>query len=224
MANILPAATVVLLRDSECGLQTLMLRRSTEVSFAKASWVFPGGRIDRDDYAHDVTDIESAARRGAVREAEEETGLIVDPSTLIYFSHWTTPPTSPKRYATWFFVATVSDVHAEVIVDGSEIVDYRWQRPADAVADHHARVMDMMPPTLITLTDLAGYQSVAEALAHCEQRPIPEYQPRSCATERGITLLYRGDAGYDLGDPDEAGPRHRCYLLDEAWRYEKDTP
>lgn len=223
MANILPAATVVLARDSQRGLEILMLRRSKDVSFCRESWVFPGGKIDELDYAGDHDDIASAAQRGAVRETLEETGLQVDASELLYFSHWTTPPTSSKRYATWFYIARIADPEAPIVVDGSEIVDFSWYRPVDAIADHHAGHIDMMPPTLITLSELTGQNNVDAALRFYRERPVPEYMPRFCASERGITLLYPGDVGYDLGDPDEEGPRHRCYLLDETWRYEKTT-
>ena len=41
----IPAATVVLLRESETGIETLMLHRTSKVSFG-GMWVFPGGRID----------------------------------------------------------------------------------------------------------------------------------------------------------------------------------
>lgn len=221
MANIQPAATVVLVRDGGRGLEVLMLRRSSEVSFASESWVFPGGRIDQEDYRGKLDDIEAAARYGAVREAMEETGLAVAAEQLVYFSHWTTPASSARRYATWFYIAEPLQPDAEVLVDGSEIVDFQWCRPQDAIASHESREMDMMPPTLITLSELSQCETVAQALAACRQRPVPEYMPRFCQTERGIVLLYEGDVGYDLGDPDGEGPRHRCYLLDEAWRYER---
>jgi 8-oxo-dGTP pyrophosphatase MutT (NUDIX family) len=46
----IPAATVVLLRDAAGGLETLMLRRNSKLAFAGGAWVFPGGRIDPEDY------------------------------------------------------------------------------------------------------------------------------------------------------------------------------
>jgi len=45
----IPAATVVVLRDTETGPQTLMLRRNSKIAFG-GMWVFPGGRIDDEDY------------------------------------------------------------------------------------------------------------------------------------------------------------------------------
>lgn len=221
MANIQPAATVVLIRDSQAGPEVLMLQRSSEVSFARESWVFPGGKIDKGDYRDDLGDIESAARQGAVRETLEETGLVVDASTLHYFAHWTTPEPSPRRYATWFFVAPVGANTDKVAVDGSEIVDHRWYAPQSAIEDHRRGIIDMMPPTLITLSELAESSSVAEVMRRYRERPVAAYTPRFTVTERGVAMLYAGDAGYELGNADAEGPRHRCYLLDEVWRYEK---
>ena len=46
-----PAATVLLLRDGEAGLEVLMTRRSLTASFAPGAYVFPGGGIDPLDAA-----------------------------------------------------------------------------------------------------------------------------------------------------------------------------
>ena len=94
------AATVVLLRDGEDGLETLMLRRNSKISFG-GMWVFPGGRVDEADRAGLVAGDElGAARIAAVREANEEAGLEVDLEQLVVLSHWTPPPITPKRFLT----------------------------------------------------------------------------------------------------------------------------
>ena len=46
-----PAATVLLLRDSDTGIEVLMTRRSLNASFAPGAYVFPGGMIDAADAA-----------------------------------------------------------------------------------------------------------------------------------------------------------------------------
>ena len=42
------AATVILLRDTGRGPETLMLRRNSKIAFG-GMWVFPGGRVDPAD-------------------------------------------------------------------------------------------------------------------------------------------------------------------------------
>jgi len=43
------AATAVLLRNSNNGMETLLLRRNAKLAFAGGAWVFPGGAIDADE-------------------------------------------------------------------------------------------------------------------------------------------------------------------------------
>jgi 8-oxo-dGTP pyrophosphatase MutT (NUDIX family) len=43
------AATIILVRDDETGLQTYLLKRSGKSKFFPASYVFPGGVLDEDD-------------------------------------------------------------------------------------------------------------------------------------------------------------------------------
>ena len=122
MTSIHPAATVVLIKDSEKGMETLLLRRNKKLDFVGGAWVFPGGRIDPTDYPDDrPDDMAFAACRAAVREAGEEANIRIDPVDLVYFSHWITPEESPKRFNTWFFIATANSM--SVRVDGSEIYE-----------------------------------------------------------------------------------------------------
>lgn len=223
MSKVFPAATVVLVRDGDNGLETLLLRRSSEVSFAGGSWVFPGGRIDQEDYGDDREDIFAAARQGAVRETREEADLEISAERLLYFAHWTTPVNMPKRFATWFFIGEVSGDSDKVTVDGSEIVEHRWYQPGQAIIDHRDKHIAMMPPTFITLVELSQCDTVAEALAMYSDRPVEEFLPRFTKTDRGVAMLYPGDAGYETGDQDAEGPQHRFWMLEEAWRYEKSV-
>jgi 8-oxo-dGTP pyrophosphatase MutT (NUDIX family) len=218
MANIRPAATVVLLRDGERGLETLLLRRQETLQFAGGMWVFPGGAIDVADYADTPEDHLGAARRAAAREAQEEAGLLVDPSGLVYFSHWTTPEPSKKRYATWFFAARFEGLE-EVQVDGGEIERHQWLRPEEAIAAHRRREVDMMPPTFISLSYLLGVRDSSEALTRLADREVVEILPRLARDEHGTLMLYQGDAGYDSGDPAAPGARNRCQRGAEGWDY-----
>ncbi|MSO78668.1 MAG: NUDIX domain-containing protein, partial [Acidimicrobiia bacterium] len=85
----MPAATVVLVRETAAGCETLMLKKNSKLAFG-GMWVFPGGRIDDID-REGASNIETAARRAAVREAAEETALVVDEESLAFISHWTPP-------------------------------------------------------------------------------------------------------------------------------------
>lgn len=214
------AATLVLLRDAGDGLETLMLRRHGKLAFAGGAWVFPGGAVEPDDIV--AEDEERTARRAAVRETIEECGLRVDAEQLIAFAHWTTPPVSPKRYATWFFAACIDCDGEAVQVDGGEIDRHAWYRPAVALSEHRAGRIELMPPTFITLIELAAARSSGEALARWDERPVLRIEPRVSMLGDTLCMLYQGDAGYDSIDPTRDGARHRCIMAADGWRYESD--
>lgn len=220
MPPAIPAATVVLLRDSADGLETLMLHRSSKGAFG-GMWVFPGGRVEDVDRRPDDADDEAAARRAAVREAEEECALSVHADDVVPFSHWTPPAVTPRRYATWFFLARAAD--GEVTVDGAEIHDHRWLTPREVLDRRDRGEVDLAPPTWVTLSDLADLPTVDVALAMAAARqPIPHYETRWREVDGGAVAMWFGDAGYEEGDADAAGPRHRLWMTEGGWRYERD--
>jgi 8-oxo-dGTP pyrophosphatase MutT (NUDIX family) len=226
VAPLIPAATVVPLRDGESGLETLMLRRNSKLEFAGGMWVWPGGRIDPGDYPGAAPSTEpdvqtEAARAAAVREASEEAGIAVDPDTLVWFSHWTPPPIAPKRFGTWFFAAPAPT--GEITIDGGEIHDHAWMSPADAMARRNALEIELSPPTWITLEQLAAFATVAETLAALSGRPPEYFATRFATVEGGAVALYRGDSGYDDEVADRPGGRHRLWMLDSGWRYERSA-
>lgn len=80
-----PAATVVIFRTDPQGGPPLlcMVERSAKMAFAPGAAVFPGGRVDPDDFvladriAPELARDEGAARIAAIRETLEETGLAI---------------------------------------------------------------------------------------------------------------------------------------------------
>ena len=222
MSDIFPAATVVLVRDGGNGLEVLLLRRSKEVAFAGGAWVFPGGRIDNEDYLNNSNDKTKAAFVAAVREAREEAGLVLNIDNLHYFAHWTAPPQTSKRFATWFFISAISNNH-NVTVDGSEIDQYRWYKPVDAIDEMNNKRIRMMPPTFVTLTELCQFSSAESAIETYAAREAMQFKPKIVRSGDSVCALYWGDAGYESNDIVAAGPdRHRLWMLDSGWSYENN--
>jgi len=217
-----PAATVVLLRDSDEGCEVLLVRRSSRLAFHGGAWVFPGGRIDAVDYGTTAAEAEirAAACQAAVREAQEEAGIAVDPAELVLFSRWVTPEGLPKRFDAWFFAARAP--FSPVQVDGGEIEEHRWISPAEALAAREAGEIELPPPTFVTLTKFRGAEAVADVLAALRAEPLRSYVPHlHLLTGGGACSLYDGDAGYETGDPELLGPRHRLTMHEGgAWTYE----
>ena len=150
------AASVILLRDAHRGPEVLLVRRSPALSFMGGAWVFPGGSSEPGD--------RSLAHTG-LRELEEEAGVrIEDARALAHCSRRITPPGASVRFDTHFFV-TVAPPGTAAVADGSECVDARWLRPADALDASERGEMLLVLPTVRELERLVEYPSAGAAVA-----------------------------------------------------------
>ena len=221
-AEAAPAATVVLVRDGDDGLEVLLARRSSQLKFHGGAWVFPGGRIDPEDYADAPDDLFTAAQRAAAREAMEEAGIAVRSDALVHISNWTTPEISPKRFATWFFVGAFEG--GEAIADGTETESLHWFRPDEAFAARDAAEIELAPPQYVTLLWLREHGDVASVLDAARADEPVDFTPRFHFVDGdGAVCVYAEDIAYDdRGRLDDDGPRHRLYLRDGGWEYVRD--
>ena len=180
-------------------------------------WVFPGGRVDDED-APGAPD-EQRARVAAVREAEEEASLSLIPEDLVWFSHWTPPPVEIRRYSTWFFAARAPEV--DVTIDDGEITESRWIRPADALQQQREKVIELVPPTFVTLHYLAQHASVETALRNLVPADGPRhYVTQFAGSDEGMVVMWEGDAGYPTLDASVPGPRHRLLITNDGYAFD----
>ncbi|MFT5887905.1 MAG: 8-oxo-dGTP pyrophosphatase MutT (NUDIX family) [Zhongshania sp.] len=219
-SEIRAAATVVIVRNTDKGIKTLLLRRHSQLKVSGGHWVFPGGSIDPEDYPG-TDDEEQAARRAAVRETQEESGLHFHYQELQLIAHWTTPPSMGRRFATWFYLVEGGD--APVCVDGEEMDDYCWDYPEVFLSNHRRGELALLPPTVVALTELSACATVAQTKNFYQRRDVPYIEPHITSKDDCICMLYEGDAGYSLSDSELVGPRNRCYLEGKVWRYEFDA-
>lgn len=194
-----PASTVVLVREGENDIETLLLLRNTKLKFEGGAWVFPGGKVDSGDYPQvaDRQAVDSEHQHGAapgrleymaainavIRETREEAGLSIVPSDLIHIAHWTTPLGLPRRYATWFFLCPLHSP-VDIVVDDDEILAYQWLTPRMALAQNEAGTIRLPIPTSHTLQSIAHYDSVTQLcddMRNADIHVFPEnsdyYQP-----------------------------------------------
>ena len=83
----LPAATILLVRDSSDGIEVFMLERHHEIEFAAGALVFPGGKTASHDYNPALAEVSDGAAGlspdvcalevAAIREAFEEAGVLI---------------------------------------------------------------------------------------------------------------------------------------------------
>ena len=222
------AATVVLIRDGDHGPEVLLARRNSRLFFAGGAWVFPGGRIDLADHGEDYAGVHfdesdprfiEVARRACVREAAEEADAVIAAEQLVWMSHWTPPMEAAKRFSTFFFIGPAPE-HV-LTADGGEIHELAWMAPADAMTRRNAGEIELIPPTFITLALLSRFADVAAALMHYASSP-PEYFVTQFASVDGAAIaMYDEDAGYATGDASVPGARHRLWMGEGDWIYER---
>ncbi|GAA1985514.1 NUDIX hydrolase [Microbacterium pumilum] len=219
------AATVVLLRNGGDGLEVLMIERPDRGSFAGA-WVFPGGKLEPGDReppadassAGSATE-EADARRAAVRETFEETGLELAASALVTVSCWDPPPGLPLRIRTWFFVVAAPPAE-ELRLQPGEAVASEWLRPADALQRHAQGEFTLYPPTWVTLYGLNDATDVEAVLATTRLAATRSFETQVRRGPSGPVFYWREDAEYEGDRPDAAsGPRHRLEVGASPWVY-----
>ncbi len=211
------AATVVLLRDGERGVEVLLAERPGGRGSFAGAWVFPGGVVERRDAAGDAIGSIETARRAAVRETREEVGLEVDVDELVPIAVWTPPQGAPKPLTTTFFAVRVPD--GELVLAPDEVVAAEWVRPGDALDRHAAGDMLLWPPTWVTLHGFTHATSVDQALADLARGDVHDFRARRDEARR--TVFWQEDAEYDpAAEPaGDAAPRHRLVMDSLPWVY-----
>ncbi len=207
------------MRDAADSPEVLLVKRNTKIAFHGGSWVFPGGKVDAADHLPGTNgdDLE-IARHAAAREVQEEAGIAVNGLSLQAFSHWTTPDNQPKRFAAWFFLATVNS-DCVVEIDGDEIVDHCWLTVDEALARRDQDKITLPPPTFVSLIKLRPFSASAAFLTHAEKQGVERFVPRVVDLDDGRCSLYEEDAGYDALDLAAAGARHRLMMQKSGWEY-----
>jgi 8-oxo-dGTP pyrophosphatase MutT (NUDIX family) len=241
---ILPAATILLLRD-EPSFEVLMVRRHHQIDFAAGALVFPGGKTHGgdDDPRWEARTLgwdaslphKRALRIAAIREAYEEAGvllarheggapfrgddrahaarddigrdrrpfidlieeldLFLDLEALTVFAHWITPPLTPRRFDTWFYVARAPEEQLAVC-DGSETVDAEWISPHEALRLGEAGERTVIFPTRMNLKLLGEASSAEDAAVRARAREVVTVLPQITERDGERVLVIPPNAGY----------------------------
>jgi 8-oxo-dGTP pyrophosphatase MutT (NUDIX family) len=129
-------------------------------------------------------------RSQSLAELLARRGLVLRGDLLRPWAHWITPEIEERRYDTRFFVAALPDGQRtrDVSTESDRVT---WVRPGDAAAAARRGDMPMLPPTLVTLTELAAYDSVADVLAAV--RTVRPRLPEARVTGDGVFLFLPED-------------------------------
>lgn len=257
-----PAATVVMLRDGDDGLQVFLVRRHSLSDVLGGAYVFPGGKVDAADALlnmdthldqplaqlhrnlneHDIAPLTAASFYvAALREAFEESGVLfahgagaahaeqgsrllreghafdamlaqlalrLNSSSVLPWSRWITPrqpSVTNKRFDTRFFVATVP-VGQVARHDDHEATDSLWISPRAALAQYWQGQMELAPPQIMSLAQLARHTTVDSVLQAARTTPPPVVAPESFDDNGQRVICYPGDERHSLRTRALLGP------------------
>ena len=215
---LIPAATVMLLRDHHDRLEVLMLRRNRQLRSFGGAWVFPGGRVDAAD-GQGLNETERA-KTAAIRETREETGLDISGVDMATLSCWIPPVQEKRRFSTWFFIAKAPD--APVIIDQGEIHDYRWVCPREFLAPVPTPDIMIVPPTFVSLKKLTEFSSVDAVMTNIHSAETDIFETRFMKNSNGFVTLWKPDVAYHGLDLEAPGQRHRLNCYSDGWEYQRD--
>ncbi|MEV4823665.1 NUDIX hydrolase [Micromonospora sp. NPDC049274] len=134
------------------------------------------GDVSGDDWEAARQDLEGRRLGFAALLADRRLTLRSD--LLLPWSRWVTPEFEPRRFDTYFFVALLPAGQRTRDVSG-EADHTMWIRPADALARAEAGELTMLPPTLVTLAQVAAAGDLAGvARAAAERDAATPITPR----------------------------------------------
>ena len=85
-SKLLASSTILLIRDTLNGLEVFMVERNKKIDFAPGALVFPGGKLEPEDYNPELLDLcvgssfdqdAIASKVCAIRETFEESGVLI---------------------------------------------------------------------------------------------------------------------------------------------------
>lgn len=153
-----PSAVVILHRDGE----VFLVQRPKTASFFPGFHAFPGGGVEPEDEGGGGSgqdagggDELATLRACAVRELEEETLVALEPDALRPAGVVVTPPFSPIRFRTQFFLARLP-AGIEPAPQRPELAGGRWTDPGRVLEEWRRGEIKLPPPVIHTLELLAG--------------------------------------------------------------------
>lgn len=156
-----------------------------------------------DDVVADVADDSYRADRAALEARElsfaemlARRGLVLRADLLSLRGRWITPPFESRRYDTAFFAALLpSGQHPDDCTTETDLAG--WYAPADVLAAHERGEVRMLPPTIVSLEELAdadadaGTDSGAAAAVVAQQPPVWPIEPELVPGRDGTDPVLR---------------------------------
>ena len=121
-------------------------------------------------------------------------GLVLRSDLLKPWARWVTPELESRRYDTRFFAAVLPErQRTREIRDEAD--EFAWLRPPDVLAAAGRGEVALMPPTAVTLAELAACPDVTAALAPRQVSPV---LPEASEAEGAVWLTLPAELEYPL--------------------------
>ena len=135
-------------------------------------------------------------QQGSASAAEfcQHLSLRLDLRGLVYMSHWLTPPGSPQRFDTRFFMA-LAPPRQQAQADLGEAQELMWLSPAQAL--DRERGLRLLPVTQRLLQSLGEHASADAAMQAARAlQQVPLIMPRRASSVRGARVVLPHELPY----------------------------
>lgn len=144
-----------------------------------------------------------------------------DLSGLLPWARWVTPESEKRRFDTRFLVAVLPGGQKPV-PDDRETTRLQWLTPNQALVQHRQGEIRLMPPTLVTVTELSRYASIDRLIAAAVQRRPPLIRPKIFISGDEFGVHLPNDPQYeDPGAPsrDDENEPSRVVMRNGRWQF-----
>ncbi len=171
-----------------------LLCAAVRETFEESGVLLAGPRDDPGSVVADTSGDDWEADRVALEGRElsltdflDRRGLVLRTDLLGAWSGWLTPEFEPRRYRTWFFVASLPEgqVTRDVSTESSAVA---WLPLAEALDRVDVGEVTMMPPTYLTCRDVARFGAPGSVLAEASGRAVSMFMPE-LETADGVSTL-----------------------------------
>ena len=140
-------------------------------------------------------------------------GLPLQTARLAPWSRWITPrvpSVTRSRFDTRFFLAE-TPAGQEARHDDHEATETLWVLPADGLRQYWEGAIDLAPPQIMSLSQLARFGSVASLMAEARSRRPPLVEPEAFDLAGERVICYPGDPRHSVPQRAWPGPTRLAY-------------
>lgn len=140
-------------------------------------------------------------------------GLPLAVSCLLPWSRWVTPrqpSVTKKRFDTRFFVAP-APAGQDAVHDAFEATEAVWMAPREGLERYWAGEIDLAPPQIMSLSQLAPLGDVAQVLDTARSRPPALIAPEPFDEDGCRVICYPGDPRHSIAERAWTGPTRLIY-------------